>query len=101
MITYFVKFVPRGMATDIDGVDAKLRQEGLGSLAVLPDHLVSYITFMLELEDVVRASCTSRLLRVFCCEEPLWLGLCLRAQQGPVVFKVSHSWQLPADAPKP
>ena len=77
------------MATDPACADGKLRLDGLGSLAVLPDHLVSYITFMLDLEDVVRVSCTSRLLRVFCCEEPLWLGLCLRAQRGPVVFKVS------------
>lgn len=69
--------------------DARLRRDGLGDLSVLPDHLISYITFCLELEDVVRLACTSRLLRVFATEEPLWLGLCLRAQDGPIQFKVS------------
>ncbi|PNH12473.1 hypothetical protein TSOC_000579 [Tetrabaena socialis] len=52
----------------MDPVDAQLRQLGLGVLSVLPDHLISYVTFLLDLEDVVRLACCSRLLRVFACE---------------------------------
>lgn len=67
--------------------DAKLREEGLGSLGVLPDHLLSYIMYLLDVEDMVRVSCVSRLLRVLGCEEPLWLALSLKLQNGLVEYK--------------
>ncbi|KAG2440826.1 hypothetical protein HXX76_003681 [Chlamydomonas incerta] len=67
--------------------DAKLRSDGLGSLSVLPDHLLSYIMYLLDLEDLVRLGCVSRLLRVLGCEEPLWLALSLKHQEGLVNWR--------------
>ncbi|GLC36015.1 hypothetical protein PLESTB_000529500 [Pleodorina starrii] len=69
--------------------DVELRRNGLGDMAVLHDHLISYITFLLDLEDVVRLSCCSRILHVFACEEPLWLGLCLKLHEGVVEYKAN------------
>lgn len=85
----------------VASTDAELRRNGLGDMAVLHDYLISYITFLLDLEDVVRLFCCSRLLRVFACEEPLWLGLCLKQQDGVVQYKVrGHAPDLPEAEPR-
>ncbi|KXZ56197.1 hypothetical protein GPECTOR_1g170 [Gonium pectorale] len=76
------------MQDSTQALDARLRVDGLGSLSVLHDHLISYITYLLDLEDVVRLGCVSRILRVFAHEEPLWLALSLKLHdEGLVEFK--------------
>lgn len=66
----------------------RVRDMGLGALSVLPDHVISYVTFLLDVEDAARLACVSRVLRVFASEEPLWLALCLRIHEGPIEYKV-------------
>ncbi len=65
-----------------------VRDVGLGALSILPDHVISYVTFLLDVEDAARLACVSRVLRVFASEEPLWLGLCLKIHDGPIEYKV-------------
>jgi hypothetical protein len=68
--------------------DAQARQ-GLGSLAALPDHLLSYVMYLLGSEDLGRLACCSRLLRLLSAEEPLWLLLSMRAMDGRLLeYKV-------------
>lgn len=69
-------------------VDAALRQRSLGALHILPDHLLSYVLYCLDLEDVCRLTCSSRLLQVLCCEEQLWVSLCLKAHSAPLTYQV-------------
>ncbi|KAL6765070.1 hypothetical protein V8C86DRAFT_2460687 [Haematococcus lacustris] len=53
------------------------RSRALGTLCALPDHLINLLLLRLSIVDVVRLACTSRALRLICCEEPLWQQLCL------------------------
>lgn len=65
-----------------------LRAAGFGQLARLPDALVSYLTFLVDMRDVGRLACTCKLLRTFCYEEPLWLHLCVKLYEGQLNYQV-------------
>lgn len=70
------------------GVDPRAR--GLGALAVLPDELVCYLLAGLDARELLALGQASRLLRVFVCEEPLWLAKHLERCRLPFDYRVSY-----------
>ncbi len=60
-------------------------------LSVLPDALISVITFYLDPRAVARLQATSKLLRVFACEEPLWYHFATTSYDGQLLYKVIQS----------
>lgn len=78
---------------DIHDGQAELscRSQGLGRLSILPDYLISYITFGLDIESVLVLSCASRVCRVFASEEPLWMHLAMQQYRGKLSYK--GSWR--------
>lgn len=64
-------------------------QRSLGALSVLPDALLSCILFLLDAASLCRLACCSRVLRVFSCEEPLWLQQALQGYHGRIKYLVS------------
>jgi hypothetical protein len=64
-------------------------QQSLGALSVLPDALLSCILFLLDAASLCRLACCSRVLRVFSCEEPLWLQQALQGYHGRIKYLVS------------
>ncbi len=52
---------------------AATRRSGLGTFAGWPDELICYFLHRVEVPELLRLSQTSKLMRVFVCEEPLWL----------------------------
>ncbi len=65
------------------------RERGLGALAVLPDELICLLLGGLDVQELLALSETSRLLRVFACEEPLWLAKHLERCRTPFDYRVS------------
>ena len=76
-----------GMAAPAPAPDA-LRSAGLGLFAAFPDELVCYLLHTLELRELLALSAASRLLRVFACEEPLWLQKHLERCARPFDYRV-------------
>lgn len=69
--------------------DCEVRRLSLGALFVLPDYLLNLILLHLETEDdLARLACTSRVLRVLCYEEPLWIWFCFKNHDGRISFQV-------------
>eukprot|EP00879_Flechtneria_rotunda_P023143 GHRR01024468.1.p1 GENE.GHRR01024468.1~~GHRR01024468.1.p1 ORF type:complete len:316 (+),score=104.76 GHRR01024468.1:277-1224(+) len=64
-----------------------VRLTGLGSLAALPDALVSCITFQLDTRLLCRLACCSKLLRVYAYESPVWMHQALSCHDGPLSYK--------------
>eukprot|EP00798_Chlamydomonas_sp_ICE-L_P012076 gene12076-15187_t len=70
-----------------------LRELSLGTLSALPDHFISLQLLYLDQADISTLACCSRLLRVICQEEPLWMFMCLREHRGGrIVFEVRWRW---------
>lgn len=59
--------------------DHQLRSEGLGYLSYLEDELVFHVLSMLDEPSLSTACCSSKLMRLLCCEEALWMGLALQS----------------------
>ncbi|KAJ0085666.1 hypothetical protein Patl1_08559 [Pistacia atlantica] len=75
-----------------NGVATKDRRpDALGNLKVLPDELICYILENLAPRDVGRLTCVSSVMYIFCNEEPLWTGLCVRKANGLLQYK--GSWK--------
>lgn len=70
------------------------RAAGLGAFAALPDAVVCYITFHLDPKSILQLSSASKLLRIFCCHEPLWLFHALQSYEGPLTYR--GSWRATA-----
>jgi hypothetical protein len=68
-----------------------LHGHSLGSFALLPDCLLSYLTFKLDTRSICSLACCSKLLKVFAYQEPLWRHQALHGHDGPVVFLVGCS----------
>lgn len=66
------------------------RERGLGALAVLPDELICYLLAGLDVRELLAVGQASRLLRVFVCEEPLWLAKHLERCRTPFDYRVSR-----------
>ena len=78
------------------------RLPGLGVLAQLPDELICYLLMPLDVPDLLRLSQCSKLLRVFVCEEPLWLAKHLARCTRPFDYRVRAATVLQlCEAPPP
>jgi hypothetical protein len=69
------------------GCDPRLR--GLGLLSQFPDELVAYLMHRLEVPELLALSQTSKLMRVLCCEEPIWLQKHLDRHSQSFSYRVS------------
>lgn len=54
------------------------RSMGLGDLGIFPDDLLCFVLETLDVRSLLTLSCVSKLLRIFCLEEPLWQAVALR-----------------------
>ncbi|KAL4420190.1 hypothetical protein ABPG77_011406 [Micractinium sp. CCAP 211/92] len=70
-----------------------VRRRGLGAFAAWPDELVAFFlaNAQLSTRELLALSCTSRLMRLMVCEEPLWLQRHLHSCRRP--FKYRGSWR--------
>jgi len=73
-------------------VDVRLRNNGLGPFAKLPDHLISRIFRYLRERDLCALSMVSRAFYVYADDEEMWKRLCIRKKRGDFLFK--GSWKL-------
>lgn len=64
------------------------RPGGLGDFAAWPDELVVYLLAGLELRELLALSQASKLMRVLCCEEPMWAVRHLQACKRPFDYRV-------------
>jgi hypothetical protein len=71
----------------------EVRSAGLGSLAVLPDPILSLLCFYLDIKSLCCFACCSKLARIYAYEEPLWQHHALDGHDGPVQYKVSICMQ--------
>ena len=72
----------------------RLRVDGLGGLAVLPDALICFIVFNLEdVKDVLSLSQSSRLLRVFAFEARVYfLSIPLHFALFCCIYSLDSPW---------
>ncbi|KAF3781067.1 F-box protein [Nymphaea thermarum] len=70
------------------------RPDALGDLTVLSDELLCAIFESLPPSDIGRLACVSSVLYIFCNEEPLWMGICLRRAGG--LFEYRGTWKATA-----
>ncbi|GAB4817095.1 hypothetical protein N2152v2_004141 [Parachlorella kessleri] len=70
-------------------MDARLH--GLGTLGGLPDELLDHILRGLDSRALALLSLTSKVLHIYCTEEPLWLELHLARCKQP--FEYRGSWR--------
>lgn len=70
------------------------RRAGLGSLAALPDDVLCYLLHTaVDTRELAALAQASKLLRVFVCEEPVWLQRHLDRCRRPFSYRVSGpSW---------
>ena len=70
------------------------RSVGLGTLAALPDDLIQELLLpSLDVRGLLALSQASRLCRLLCQEEPLWLVLHLQRCRRPFCYRVG--WGAP------
>ncbi|RMX62121.1 hypothetical protein DD238_004116 [Peronospora effusa] len=62
------------------------------------DELIAYLTLFFEPLDLLRLSEVNSVFYVFCQEDPLWMGQCLRLHNGE--FSFYHNWKLTTFYPK-
>ncbi|KAI9992306.1 hypothetical protein PInf_017699 [Phytophthora infestans] len=76
------------------------RQPVLASSAFsdFSDELIVYFTLLCELTDLLRLSEVNSVFYVFCQEDPLWMGQCLRLHNGD--FSFHHNWKLTTFYPR-
>lgn len=72
------------------------RARGLGALAPLPDECIDYLLRGLGARELAALACASRVLRIFACEEPLWLELHLARTKQAFQYRVG-GWRAKAD----
>lgn len=77
-----------------------VRRRGLGAFAAWPDELVAFFlaNAQLSIRELLALSCTSRLMRLMVCEEPLWLQRHLHSCRRPFKYRVSLAAVLWGDA---
>jgi hypothetical protein len=61
---------------------------GLGAFAGWPDELICYFLHRLDVPELLTLAQTSKLMRVFVCEEPLWLQKHLERCARPFSYRV-------------
>ncbi|KAL7994140.1 putative sterile alpha motif domain, JmjC domain, sterile alpha motif/pointed domain superfamily [Plasmopara halstedii] len=66
--------------------------------ANLSDELIVYFTLFFEPNDLLQLSEVNSVFYVFCQEDPLWMGQCLRLHNGD--FSYHHNWKLTTFYPK-
>ncbi|GMH39012.1 hypothetical protein BSKO_06910 [Bryopsis sp. KO-2023] len=70
---------------------SQIRHSGLGDLAVFPDDLICRVLECLDLGSILALAATSKFLRVFCLEEPLWQTYALDLSEGSLAWR--GNWQ--------
>ena len=78
-----VNRLPRDMEIAKD-----LRPAGLGAFACLSDELLARLLQLADVRSLANLGTTSKLWRLLCCEEPVWLELTLTAFRRPLVYRV-------------
>ncbi|MEW5308001.1 MAG: hypothetical protein WDW36_010365 [Sanguina aurantia] len=74
--------------------DHQLRSEGLGYLSYLADELIFHVLSMLDEPSLSSACCSSKLMRLLCCEEALWMGLALQSHdRSSTTVKYLANWR--------
>ena len=64
------------------------RAIGLGTLGALPDELLDHILRGFDARTLALLSTTSKVLHIYCTEEPLWLELHLARCKQPFEYRV-------------
>ncbi|KAG3028783.1 hypothetical protein PC121_g2737 [Phytophthora cactorum] len=76
------------------------RQPALANSAFagFSDELIAYFTLFCEPKELLRLSEVNSVFYVFCQEDPLWMGQCLRLHNGD--FSFHHNWKLTTFYPR-
>jgi F-box domain len=72
-------------------VEVCQRDLGLGNLSVLPDPLINIVLGWLDVPSILALASTSKVLRIFALEEPLWQYETLKYRRGLLVYHVRGS----------
>ncbi|POM71054.1 Histone arginine demethylase [Phytophthora palmivora] len=68
------------------------------AFAGFSDELIAYFTLFCEPTELLRLSEVNSVFYVFCQEDPLWMGQCLRLHNGD--FSFHHNWKLTTFYPR-
>ncbi len=67
------------------------RQVGTGTLAILPDHVISHIFSLFSYKELINVSSVSAAFYVFCNDEALWQDIFLHGTDS--TFHFDGSWK--------